>query len=72
MQTLDLDDVQARLPELLEQLSSGEELLIVRDSRTLGKLVGVAKDKPRRIAGRGKGKLLVWIDDDEHLNDFCG
>ena len=69
MQTATIEDVQARLPELLEQLAPGDEVIITRDGKPVGRLVPeLPKGVP--IYGRGKGMLVVNSDDDDHLKDF--
>ena len=69
MQTATMEDVQARLPEILEHLTPGEEVVITRDGKPVAKLVPeLPKGVP--ILGRGKGMLISYTDDDEHLKDF--
>jgi prevent-host-death family protein len=70
MQTATIEDVQARLPEILERLTLGEEVVITRDGKPVAKLV---PELPRGvpIAGRCKGMLIVHAEDDEHLKDFA-
>jgi antitoxin (DNA-binding transcriptional repressor) of toxin-antitoxin stability system len=71
MQTATIDEVQARLPELLERLSPGDELVIVRDGKPVARLAPVPLPTGVPILDRGKGKLIQYIDDDEHLKDFA-
>ena len=70
MQTATMEEVQAHLPELLGQLALGDEMVITRDGESVARLlptfpVGVA------VPGRGRGKLIILSDDDEHLADFA-
>jgi len=70
MHTATIEDVQAHLPEILEKLAPGEEVVITRDGKPVAKLVpelpwGVP------IAGRAKGMLIIHAEDDEHLKDFA-
>jgi antitoxin (DNA-binding transcriptional repressor) of toxin-antitoxin stability system len=72
MQTATVEEVQARLPELVHQIEAGEEVLIVREGKPVAKLVApppMPMGVP--IPGRGKGKLTIHSDDDEHLKDFA-
>jgi antitoxin (DNA-binding transcriptional repressor) of toxin-antitoxin stability system len=70
MQTATIEDVQARLPEILDKLAPGEEVVITRDGKPVAKLVAdLPKGVP--IPGRGKGMLIIHADDDEHLKDFA-
>src|SRR5712691_9340231 len=72
MRTVTLEEAQARLPEIIDNLVSGEELLITRNNQPVAKLVGQQQPvrKPRR-PGRAKGKLVTLAEDDEHLQDFA-
>ena len=70
MTTLSVEDVQARLPELLEQIASGEVVVITRDGLPVGTLTAeLPKGVP--IYGRGHGRVLYMAPDfDEPLEDF--
>ena len=71
MSTVTLEEAQAKLPELIEKLALGEELVITRNNQPVAKLVGQQQPvrKPRR-PGSAKGKLVILAEDDEHLEDF--
>jgi antitoxin (DNA-binding transcriptional repressor) of toxin-antitoxin stability system len=71
MQTATVEEVQDHLPELLDQLGAGHEVLIVRAGKAVGRLLPPPLTKGIPIAGRGKGKLVIHADDDEHLKDFA-
>jgi antitoxin (DNA-binding transcriptional repressor) of toxin-antitoxin stability system len=72
MSTVSLAEAQANLPALIDNLALGEELTITRDDKTVAKLVGQSDRKPRPIPvlGRGKGKIVIVSEDDDHLKDF--
>ena len=67
MRTVTLEEAQARLPEIIDDLGSGEELLITRNEHPVAKLVGQQRPirKPRR-PGSAKGTLVILAEDDEH------
>jgi antitoxin (DNA-binding transcriptional repressor) of toxin-antitoxin stability system len=67
MGAVSVEQAQAELPKLIEQLKAGEEIEITKNDRTVAKLVG---HKRQRQFGLGKGKLTVIQEDDEHLEDF--
>lgn len=67
MSVISLEQAQAELPKLIEQLKAGEEIEITKNDQTIAKLVG---QKRQRQFGLGKGKLTVVQEDDEHLEDF--
>ncbi len=70
MRTATIQDVQAHLPEILEHLTPGEEVVITRDGKPVAKLV---PELPRGVpvASRCKGMLVIHAEDDEHLKDFA-
>ena len=70
MTVMTVEEAQAKLPEVIEHLSPGEELIITRNSRPVAQLIGLPAQKPRPIPGRGRGKLVILAEDDEHLQDF--
>jgi prevent-host-death family protein len=70
MPILTIEEAQARLPELIEGLAPGEEIVLTRNARPVARLIGQAADQPRPVCGRGRGKLIVVSEDDEHLQGF--
>jgi prevent-host-death family protein len=70
MSTVTIEEAQSNLPELIEHLTAGEEVVITRNARPVAILVAPAEEKPRPVFGRGRGKVVVIADDDEHLLDF--
>ncbi len=68
--TLTLAEAQARLPEVVRNLSPGDEIVITEDNRPVAKVVAVAAEKRRPVPGRAKEMLEILVDDDEHLKDF--
>lgn len=69
MSTLTIDEVQSRLPEIIDGLNAGEELVITRGDRPVARLtaelpIGVP------IPGRCKGMLTIISEDDDHLEHF--
>jgi prevent-host-death family protein len=72
MTTVTVQDAQARLPELIERLAPGEELVITRENKPVAKLVGQVKltRSPRR-PGTLRGTVLYMAPDfDAPLEDF--
>jgi prevent-host-death family protein len=71
MSTVTLEEAQAKLPELIDKLVPGEEVIITRNEQPVAKLVGQQRPirQPRR-PGSAKGKLVILAEDDEHLKDF--
>ena len=73
MQVITLSEAQASLPELLQGMSPGDEVMIVLAGRPLARLVAAERTAlaPRK-PGSAKGKLRILQEDDEYLDDFEG
>ena len=72
MATVSIEEAQARLPELIDDLAAGEQLVITRNQKPIARLL--AEEQPKRQprkAGSAKGILAILADDDEHLKDFA-
>jgi len=71
MTTVSIEEAQAKLPELIEHLAKGEELVITCNQQPIARLLaeGRPKRQPRK-AGSAKGLLTILAEDDEHLEDF--
>ena len=70
MQVISVEEAQAGLPELLDNLAAGEEIVITRNAKPIAKLVGAIGGGPGPIFGAGKGKIEILADDDDHLEHF--
>jgi antitoxin (DNA-binding transcriptional repressor) of toxin-antitoxin stability system len=72
MPTVTLEHAQAHLPELVEQLRPGEEVVITRDQKPVARLTaaGEREKRPRQL-GTLKGTVLSMAPDfDAPLEDF--
>jgi len=70
MATVTIQEAQARLSDLIHQLSPGEEVVITKNNQPVAKLVASRAEKPRPLPGRCEGMLTILAEDDEHLEDF--
>jgi antitoxin (DNA-binding transcriptional repressor) of toxin-antitoxin stability system len=72
MTIVTIEEAQAQLPQLIEHLAGGEQVVITRDQRPVARLLAeeAPKQEPRK-AGNCKGMLTIVADDDEHLKDFA-
>jgi antitoxin (DNA-binding transcriptional repressor) of toxin-antitoxin stability system len=72
MSTVTIEEAQARLPELIDRLAPGEELVITRGDQPVAKLVGQARpNRPPRRPGTLRGTVLYMAPDfDAPLEDF--
>ena len=68
---ISLEEVQAKLPEIVHGLGGGDEVVSVDGKRTVARLLGPSPTRrPRRHPGSARGKLTVVTEDEEHLSDF--
>jgi prevent-host-death family protein len=74
MNAVTLAEAQAKLPDLIHNLTPGEEVVITENNQPVAKLVSEAKKETpglRPPPGLGKGIMTIVSDDDEHLKDFA-
>jgi antitoxin (DNA-binding transcriptional repressor) of toxin-antitoxin stability system len=71
MPTMNLDDAQAHLREIVSQLRPGEEIVLTDNGQPLARLVKTGRTSWPCKAGSAKGKIL-WIspDFDAPLEEF--
>ena len=70
MTTISIEEAQAKLPELIDHLAAGEGLVITRNAYPVAMLVRPGSEAPQPVFGRGRGKVVVVSEDDEHLKGF--
>jgi antitoxin (DNA-binding transcriptional repressor) of toxin-antitoxin stability system len=71
MPTSNIDEVQSRLPQIINALRPDEELVITRGDQAVARLLPPERPTGTPKIGRGKDMLITHIDDDEHLEDFA-
>jgi antitoxin (DNA-binding transcriptional repressor) of toxin-antitoxin stability system len=70
--TLAVEDIKLTLPELLDTLSPGDEVILTRNHKAVAKLVSEKPpERKPRTPGLGKGMITIISDDEDHLNDFA-
>lgn len=70
MHTIEIVEAQARLPELIEEAASGEEIVIEGRTGTAVRLVPVqSKGRPR--FGSARGMFTMRDDFEAPLEDFA-
>jgi prevent-host-death family protein len=55
LETVNIAEAKARLPELVERASTGEEIILARNGKPRARLVPIAPRK-KYVYGAGKGK----------------
>jgi antitoxin (DNA-binding transcriptional repressor) of toxin-antitoxin stability system len=69
--TMAVEDVKVSLPELLDSLSPGDEVILTRNHRPVARLVSEApRQRQPRKPGNCKGMITLLVEDDEHLEGF--
>ena len=66
MSTVPLQEAQAKLPELIRQLASGEEVIITENDQPVARIVpptATAARKPQRKLGTLRGTVLYMAPD---------
>jgi antitoxin (DNA-binding transcriptional repressor) of toxin-antitoxin stability system len=65
-----MEDVQVALPQVLDKLTPGNEIIITRDEQPVAQLVPWNAPAPRPQFGSCRDMLTIVVDDDAHLADF--
>lgn len=70
--TMAVEDIKLTLPELIDSLTPGDEVILTRNQQPVAKLVSENPPvrKPR-VPGLGQGMITIISDDDDHLRDFA-
>ena len=58
-----LEEAATRLPELVQQIETGEEVQIMRGSVQVARIVPPEPERPRARRGSMKGRLLYMAPD---------
>jgi antitoxin (DNA-binding transcriptional repressor) of toxin-antitoxin stability system len=70
MTTVTIPEAQANLPEIVENLKPGEEVILTRNQQPVAKLIPFLSAERQPVFGSCRGKLVIVAEDDEHLKDF--
>jgi prevent-host-death family protein len=70
MHTIGLKEAAGRLAELIDEVASGEEVVITREDGATFKIIPVALMPPSPKFGSAKGQVQMREDFDEPLEDF--
>ena len=71
MSSITIQEAQFRLPDLIHQLTPGDEVVITENNKPIARL---ARTEPKKQwpckAGSAKGKIHIAPDFDEPLEEF--
>jgi prevent-host-death family protein len=70
MQNIDINQAKQRLPELVENMIGGNEIIITKDGQPVAKIVGISPKKKKRQFGTARGLIIIPDDFDSPLEDF--
>lgn len=70
MSSVALEEAQARLPELLERLQPGEEIIITLDGQPLAQVKKVQRTAWPCKSGSARGRIHMASDFDAPLEEF--
>ena len=70
LENITLEDAQSSLPELIDRLKSGAEIVITRNNQPVAALHLPTTAAPQPRFGSCRGALTILAEDDEHLQDF--
>jgi prevent-host-death family protein len=67
-----IEQAQAKLPDLIDSLKTGDEIVITKENEPVAKLVAHRPVSPKpRTPGNCKDMIRLAVEDDEHLRDFA-
>jgi len=70
--TMAVEDIKMTLPELLDSLTPGDEVILTRNHQRVAKLVSeMPPERKPRVPGLGKGMITSISDDEDHMKDFA-
>jgi antitoxin (DNA-binding transcriptional repressor) of toxin-antitoxin stability system len=70
LENITLEEAQSNLPEIIDRLKPGAEIVITRNNQPVAALHLPADAAPQPRFGSCQGALTILAEDDEHLQDF--
>ena len=71
MSRVTLEEAQAKLSDIIYQLTPGDEVVITEGDQVIARIIGGWRPLRQRPGpGLGKGMMTIVAADEEHLNDF--
>jgi antitoxin (DNA-binding transcriptional repressor) of toxin-antitoxin stability system len=65
-----IEEAQEKLAEIIDTLSPGEEVVIMKAGQPVAELRSLTSAQPQPQFGSCKGMLTIVAEDEEHLEDF--
>ncbi len=70
LENITLEDAQSNLPDIIDHLKPGAEIIITRNNQPVAALHLPSSAALQPRFGSCRGALTVLAEDDEHLQDF--
>lgn len=70
LENISVEEAQSHLPEIIDGLKPGAEIIITRNNQPVATLHLPATATPQPRFGNCRGALTILAEDDEHLQDF--
>lgn len=67
--TMDVHEAQTRLPELVSSVETGTEIILTKGNTPVARLVPLAVEATKRVAGLHAGSVWISPDFNEPLPD---
>lgn len=69
--SINIDEAQSHLRDIIAGLTPDEEVLITEGPRTIARLIGQKRDVPElRTPGYARSLISIVAEDEDHLGDF--
>ena len=72
MTKISVEEAQAKLPELIDDLPPGEEIIITKDDLAVARLISAHPTAARKLGGLRGSVTYIAPDFDAPLDDFAG
>ena len=69
MKIVNIHEAKTHLSRLLADVAAGEEIVIAKAGKPVARIVPVAGQRPERVLGIDKGRVVINDDFDEPLPD---
>jgi prevent-host-death family protein len=71
MHQLTIQEAATKLPELVQEVLAGEEVVLTQNAKPVAKLVAVTTIQPKRVFGDLQGMVTMTEDFDAPLEDLA-
>lgn len=69
MKTVNIHEAKTHLSRLLAEVAAGEEIVIAKAGKPVARIVPLAGQRPERVLGFDKGRVVINDDFDAPLPD---